>query len=248
MVRGIVVMLVAGSMALVQADQVLLDLVDVSPDTAGVFEWPNLEDSEGNNYDGEISAGEYQLSIDWDPGDGSDVTETVGGFCVQDVWAPSDYELYDLVKPSELGPEYKEAAWLFEQYAEIENPTVDQAAGTQVAIWEVVLDPGNYNIDDLGANGDFYVQAVPEPANLSYGAKTHANTLLSMGFFGSDYDTFSPDANYRVAQNPITVGGTDTQNYLIPYHSVPEPASISLLLLGLGLLGVSGYRRRSTRS
>lgn len=229
MVRGIAVVLMLGSMVLVQADQIRLKEVGVEPALTGSFDWPNL------NYTGGVWAGEYQLSIDWEPDGVAD--EVVGGFCVEDVWSPTSHELYELKKPSEISgiyDEYERAAWLFDQY-ESGPKTNLTAAATQVAIWELVLDPGNYNIDA----GQFSVRS------LDYTIRDKAGQLLD-GAGLADLTAFDADANYCVAWNPLSAEKS-TQNYLIP-HSVPEPASISLLLLGLGLLGVSGYRRRSTRS
>ena len=64
--------------------------------------FPNL----GNQW---VKAGEYQMYIVGDP-----YTGAYGGFCVEDVWAPSRAQKYYLADVS--GEDYLRAAWIAKRY------------------------------------------------------------------------------------------------------------------------------------
>ncbi|MFZ2399411.1 MAG: PEP-CTERM sorting domain-containing protein [Smithella sp.] len=99
-------------------------------------------------------------------------------------------------------------------------------AAAQIAIWEVIFDD-TFNLD----SGNFHTAAYTASANSIWTAVQS--------------DIPASSTQWALAVSPtITTGGTvsvaESQNYLVRH--VPEPAS--LLLFGLGLLGLAGIRRK----
>lgn len=218
----LVMLLFAGSaIAYPTYPTVNLSLEGVSPVAYGSFHWPHL------SYTDLVDVGSYNLLING---------KTYSGFCVEDVWAPSGTMTYDVVPPSVLDnklggtvPRYQQAAWLFQQYGAT-NPIA-----TQVAIWEAVLDPGNYNI----SSGNFSVNS------LDNGYKSDAQDMLNT-LKNQSLNGFNADYYCSVVWSPSLVGSEPKfqypQNYIIPDVHAPEPATI--ILLGLGLVALGGVRRK----
>lgn len=112
------------------------------------------------------------------------------------------------------------AAYLYSTYA-TSTTTNDNAAGLQLAVWDIITDGG----DGL-TTGNFQASNIPS------GAVTAANNLLA------DSAGKSGTATWLVSTNG------NKQNLLGP-RSVPEPGSMTLL--GTCLLPLLGFARRCRR-
>jgi hypothetical protein len=119
------------------------------------------------------------------------------------------------------------AAWLFDSFAESihTSGTGAMAAGLQLAIWEVLYDT-NYDL----TSGSFRVTSATTDA-LNYGA-TYLQSLTNAGGSYTSATATWLDAPAGAGQDQITA------------NPVPEPATI--LLMGVGLAGLTTRRRRQT--
>jgi hypothetical protein len=130
---------------------------------------------------------------------------------------------------------YQQAAWLFQQYGKT------YPIATQVAIWEVVLDPGNYNLSY--GSGSFYVSSLD--SGYQSDAQAMLNTLKSQGI-----DGFNADKYYSVLWSPRgtepNVHPSDPKDYMVSpqNYMIPTPEPTTILLLGLGLMALGGVKRK----
>ncbi len=141
-------------------------------------------------------------------------------FCVDldhFIGLPTEYEV-EVLSTSQL-PHGSRAAWLYNSFAPSANTTLE-AAGLQLAIWDVVYDNG----DGLSTGIFRYT------GGLAAEAATDANTFLaSSAGKSSSADYLKPTGVYG-------------QGML---HSVPEPGTLGLL--GLGLFSFAGLKLRRRR-
>ena len=118
---------------------------------------------------------------------------------------------------------------LFTQaYAEATMDATHSAA-FQLAIWEIVYDSGNLNIN----GGSFYVtNNKGNPATVALAQQW----LSNLGNFADEYDLVLLHSASR--QDFISFGG--------PFNKVPEPAS--LLLVSAAFIAMAGVLRRRQRN
>jgi hypothetical protein len=142
------------------------------------------------------------------------------GFCVDPASLTYDPAAYDVRPVSGFGVNYQRAAWLLGQ------SNASNAILTQVAIWELMFDP---------SPGDVYGGAY-KVVTAGYGA---AQTLVDAAF-AVQLAAFDM-TGYFVAVSPVDGQsfGKEKQDFIF---RTPEPGT--LLLMGLGLIGLAGLRRK----
>jgi hypothetical protein len=183
---------------------------------------------------GNMSVGEFTLQLRDGDGELINGGEWFTGFCV-DPWQSAKIggELeVEFVSPEEYNNGL-DIAWIFDSYHS-ENSSDAQIGALQLAFWEIVSD----NDYDLG-EGNFEVYSTDSeafqlassylaslPQSYSSAEKNWLNSSYIIGKHGSKQD-------FIVEVGGPEVGGPEP---------VPEPAT--MLLLGIGCLGIAGLTRK----
>jgi len=146
-------------------------------------------------------------------------------FCIENMTANQNMANYTLVNPGYSlfnTNKYSQAAWIADQYdKEVWNYDKSEI---QSAIWEVVFETnGSFAIN----NGSFQITNQKNAVNLD-NISDILNSVSNVNLSGYDF------SGIKIAQ----IDGF--QDFII---KTPAPESATMLLFGLGLLGVAGVSR-----
>jgi hypothetical protein len=158
------------------------------------------------------------------------------GYCIDIFQTISFNSLYNDYTPKSLatdgfltGARKGEIAQLFHGFYDMSLTSSTKSAAFQLALWEIVFETGpKLNVD--GANADHGVTYATSP-------DTPGNVITTANLWLGGLGSFSTDLA------GITTYRSSANQDLIGYHHVPEPATWTLLLAGLGLVTFMVRRR-----
>jgi hypothetical protein len=150
------------------------------------------------------------------------------GFCIE---LPESYGSGIATINAISSDKFKKAAWVLDNYWTSFDQLIVNA-GIQLAVWDIIYNPVA-DTEFFVVAGDQFAPILPDATGLDQysfyqGIMTNLVDSYSNDFDASDYRTIYMDGN----QDMITT------------NPVPEPAT--MLLFGIGLLGMAGIGRKKT--
>jgi len=198
-----------------------VDFINVSPGSGVTFVTPwGTETWNTGVYNFTILSGQF--------------AGTYGGFCVDPAnsyTGGSPYPNYDINAVTHgMGRNYDLAAYLLSKYYSVPGRS---ASATQAAIWELMFESSDldYNISSGSSDrGNFYTSNGIAATAQSYIDDARTN--------GAGFNL----SGYYLAQSPA--GGPVYYDRLYQDYVFKTPEPMTILLLGAGLIGLAGLRRK----
>ncbi|MCX7858341.1 MAG: hypothetical protein N2513_10275 [Deltaproteobacteria bacterium] len=187
----------------------------------------------GNFYTGWVLAGNYLVDL---KDSQNKLLGSFRSFCVDMAWAPEKNKYFTYELKEIIENRHKAAAYVLYQQ-NLGNQTYSNKVANQIAVWEIVFDWGNINLD----NGNFVLK--------STSWKSQTNSVIEDAL--NNYSKLGSYNMFLLAVHPAggDSSGKNYQDFLIPNPnpSPPVPLPPSVLLLLSGLLGIFGIRRKMAR-